>query len=81
MNIIKHKFSLNHFTSHHFRVANDGQALTLNVDIIDWTLIALPVFAVIVTAVVLALIVYLKKLTKHDLHKSKDGFVYTIIDL
>jgi hypothetical protein len=49
--------------------------------IIDWTLIALPVFAVIVTAVVLALIVYLKKLTKHDLHKSKDGFVYTIIDL
>ena len=49
--------------------------------IIHWTLIVLPIFAVVVILIVLLLIVYLKKLTKDDLYKSKDGLVYRIVDL
>ena len=41
--------------------------------IVDWTLIVFPVIAVVVVSFVVILIVYL--------HWSRDGYVYTIIDL
>lgn len=48
---------------------------------VDWTLIVLPVIAVVVVCFVIVLIVYLKKLTSFDIHRSRDGYAYKIVDL
>ena len=49
--------------------------------IVNWTLIVFPVIAVVVVSFVIILIVYLKKLTSFDIHLSRDGYVYTLVDL
>lgn len=49
--------------------------------IVHWTLIVVPLIALVSVAVILGLILYLKRLTRHDLYRSKDGNVYKIIDL